>query len=207
MPPILNDMKTKIILGWITLLTAFQSHAALSFTGGTIDDGNPAGSTFQGSVSGAGGTITGVTVGLNLSGGYNGDLYAYLVSPDGTLVMLLNRPGTDAFGAPGSGLNVTLADAAATSIQTAAETAGVQFTGAYQAAGSLAGFNGGVADGTWTLFFADMSSGGGTSTLTGWSLDITAVPEPVNEALALGGVILVAAGLWRRCQRRQVERL
>ena len=39
-------------------------------------------------------------------------------------------------------------------------------------------------NGTWTLFFADVSAGGGQATLNGWSLDITTVPEPVNVALA-----------------------
>ena len=117
----------------------------------------------------------------------------YLVAPNGTLVVLLNRPGVttgNPFGYAGSGLNVTLSDAASGSIQTTAEAAGTAFTGTYQAAGSLASFNGGAADGTWALYFADESAGGGQATLSGWSLDITAVPEPVNVAL-----VIFAAGV------------
>jgi hypothetical protein len=151
-------------------------------------------------VSDVSGNITGLTVGLNMSGGYNGDLYAYLVAPNGTLVVLLNQPGTSVFGAPGSGFsNFYLNDAATDgNTQTANETAGVQFSGTYQAAGNLVDFNGGGANGTWTLYFADRSNGGGTSTLNGWSLDIEAVPEPVNLALGIFGLISGIVFLVRR---------
>ncbi len=51
----------------------------------TIPDGNPVGAAFVGSVSDltAGTTVGGLTVGWNTSGGYDGDLYAYLVAPNG----------------------------------------------------------------------------------------------------------------------------
>ena len=53
-------------------------------------------------------------------------------------------------------------------------------------------------NGVWTLFFADVSAGGGPATLNGWSLDITAVPEPVNVALAgFAGVMLTVVGVRR----------
>jgi subtilisin-like proprotein convertase family protein len=49
-------------------------------------------------------------------------------------------------------------------------------------------FNGLSANGTWKLFFADVESVSST-TLDSWSLEITAVPEPVTTALmVLGGV-------------------
>ena len=52
---------------------------------------------------------------------------------------------------------------------------------------------------SWTLFFADLSPGD-TSTLNTFSLDITAVPEPVNVALVIfGGLLAVwSAVRWRR---------
>jgi hypothetical protein len=57
------------------------------------------------------------------------------------------------------------------------------------------------------LFFADVSAGGGTSTLNGWSLDITAVPEPVNVALCIfAGVFLVVIVARSRPLRNQVQR-
>ena len=202
-------MKTLMIaVVQLMLLSLNTAQAALYsqtlFSGSTaIPDGNPVGVTFAGNFTAdpnVGDTVAGLTLHLNVSGGYNGDLYAYLVAPNGTSVTLLNRPGVtggNPFGYAGSGLNVTLSDAGATSIQTTAETAGAVFTGTYQAAGTLANFNGSVADGTWTLFFADMSAGGGQASLTGWSLDITAVPEPVNVALGLFVGLLVVNKLIR----------
>ncbi len=57
-------------------------------------------------------------------------------------------------------------------------------------------FGGMTANGTWTLFLADLSAGGGTSTLNSWGLDINvaAVPEPsvyriLAAMLLLGGFI------------------
>ena len=137
---------------------------------------------------------------LSISGGYNGNLYAYLVAPNGTMVLLLNQPGAtigNPFGYAGSGLNVTLSDTASGSIQTTPETAGSTFSGNYQAAGTLANFNGSVADGNWTLFFADETAGGGQAILNGWSLNITAVPEPANLALMIFGVGFIGSGTIR----------
>ena len=65
-------------------------------------------------------------------------------------------------------------------------------------------FNGlSSVSGNWTSFFADLSVGDGANvtTISGWSLDITAVPESVNVALGLFVAMLLAlAGLrwaWR----------
>ena len=151
----------------------------------------------------------GLTVDLSVSGGYNGNLYAYLVAPNGTLVMLLNQPGatiSNPFGYGGSGLNVTLSDTAAGSIQTTPETPGSVFSGTFQAAGTLGAVSGSAADGTWTLYFADVAAGGGQPILNGWSLNITAVPEPANLALIIFGVGMVGFGIIRyfRSSRKSV---
>ena len=184
-------------------LEIFNSGSAV----GTVPDGNPVGAAFVGSVSdlAAGTTVGGLTVGLNMSGGYNGDLYAYLVAPNGTLVVLLNQPGVsdaNVFGASGAGMNITLQDGDGTQGSIQNVTSSSVLSGTYNAANNLAGINGSVADGNWTLYFADLSSGGGTSTLNSWSLDITAVPEPVNMALTVFGVVLVGAGIARWCLRK-----
>jgi len=141
----------------------------------------------------------GITVTLNISGGYNGDLYAYLISPTGTRVVLLNQPGTDIFGADGAGMNITLQDGASTygSVQNAGNG---YLTGSYNAAGSLSAFGspaspGGYVNGTWELFFADLSSGGGTATLNSWT--VTAVPEPVPLALGVFLGLLLARTGWK----------
>ena len=142
-----------------------------------IPDGNPVGVTFHGnSVSDipGGSTVGGLTVDLNISGGYNGNLYAYLVAPNGTLVMLLNQPGVtggNPFGYAGSGLNVTLSDAAVgAASRTTAETAGSVVFGNLSGGGDAWRiFNGSAADGTWTLFFADHGVGRRAGDVNGWS--------------------------------------
>ena len=84
------------------------------------------------------------------------------------------------------------------------ETSGSILTGTYQARDSLSAFNGSAANGAWTLFFADLASGGGTAELTGWSLNLTVVPEPVELALGLFAAMLLAlAGLKRLCRPGQ----
>ena len=73
---------------------------------------------------------------------------------------------------------------------------------------TLAGFNGLNPNGDWTLYFRD-DSPGGFSTLNGFSLDISAVPEPVNAALgvfaALGLILAMGRALWRKRKQRAVS--
>ena len=196
------------------LLATVMNAGASLYPVGSIPDGSPVGVSFTGTYDGAaaGATVSSLTVNLSISGGYNGNLYGYLVAPNGTLVMLLNQPGhtdgsTFGFGYAGSGLNVTLTDAttiggnSVTSIQTTAETPGQLFSGTYNAAGTLGTFNNSSANGEWKLFFADMTAGGGQSQLTGWSLDITAVPEPVNVALGCFVAMLLSLSGVRRAWR------
>ncbi len=165
-----------------------------------IPNGNPVGVTFTENITSsdlpAGSVISGLTVGLDISDGYNGGLVAYLVAPNGTLVYLLNQPGvsgSNPFGYAGSGLNVTLADGSPNNIESTSETPGTAFSGTYSAAGSLSSVNGSPSDGDWTLFFANLSSGGANGELTSFTLDLTAVPEPVGLAL---GIFAGLAGLW-----------
>ena len=164
-----------------------------------IPNGNPVGVMFSENVSSAelpaGSVISGLTVGLNISGGYNGGLVAYIVAPNGALVSLLNQPGISSspFGYGGSGLNVMLSDGSVNNIQSTSETPGSQFTGTYSAAGNLSGVDGSVADGNWTLFFANLSSGGANGELNSFTLNFTAVPEPVGMGL---GIFAGLVGLW-----------
>ena len=187
----------------VLLFVEIMAHATLytqSFGGGTITDGNAVGQTFGGTFTAApsGYTVSSLTIDLNISGGYNGDLYAYLVAPDGTMIVLMNQPGVsvNGFGASGAGMNITLADGAFSSIQ--GVTSSSILSGTYNAAGALSGFNGSSADGTWELYFADLSNGGGTSTLDSWTLNITAVPEPMNVALAVFASTMLVFGFHRK---------
>ena len=143
------------------------------------------------------GTFTSLSVDLQLSGGWNGDLYAYLVHSSGFSV-LLDRVGTgvsgvSSFGYGDAGMNVNLA-ASGTSIHQYGgnSTFSATPTGSWQTdntSGSLASFLSTSPNGSWSLFVADLS-GGGVSTVQSWGLqmDIVAVPEVETwVAAALAG--------------------
>lgn len=217
----------------LTLLSAMlvsislSAPAALYNSGfannGYIPDGDETGWSDTRTVSGLDPTITSVSVTLNISGGYNGDIYAYL-SYNGSKLILLNRVGvgtglepTYSSGYSGAGFSgLVLQDGASVNIHNYGGGVG---SGTYLADGrdvdplsspatlngtSQATFSGTFAgmnpNGDWTLFFADVvSSGGVQSQVASWSLDIiTAVPEPANVALAVFGVLFVGAAAGRR---------
>ncbi len=176
-----------------------------------IPDNSPTGVAFAPGFSATGLRISDIAVSINVSGGWNGDLYAYLSHGSGYAV-LLNRVGTVNSGDEGygvSGFNVLLepvsthpgiADihnvANPSSLPLAYAADGrVSYTDATRSQ-TLDGFLGGDPNGTWTLFFADLSPGS-VSTLNGWSLDISTVPEPVNVALGWFGAVLVFFALAR----------
>ncbi len=172
--------------------------------GGIIPDGNPTGwSDSRNLVIPAVETITDVNVTLGLSGGWNGDLYAFLThtgSPSSAI--LLNRPGRTAansFGYADSMLTVTFDDTAANGDihlyqnVTGFATSTINSSG-WQPDGRmispltvvatdartalLSVFNGlDASSGSWTLFAADLSTGE-RSTIQSWGLSISTVPEP-----------------------------
>ncbi len=192
--------------------------------GATIPDGNPVGWMGQFNVTGASGQVSGVQVTLDITGGYNGDLYAYLVSPQGQRAVLLNRPGisgTNPFGYGDSGLAVTFDMAAAKDVHSYglsfALNSNGQVTGTWAADGRdidpqsdghtfdsapttgglnlLSGLAGADMNGAWTLFLADCAVGGGAATLQAVGMQISTVPEP-SIALQLVGSIFA----WRLCR-------
>ncbi|MEI6193070.1 MAG: hypothetical protein WCS42_01935 [Verrucomicrobiota bacterium] len=210
-------MKKQILIGLVLLGTLTAGRAALYYQGtgvgsGTymgavanpsIVDGNPAiviANTMT--LSGLGSSLSSFTVTLNLSGGYNNGLYAYLVH-GGTTVTLLNQPGyaVNGFGATGAGMNITLQDGSTDHGSIQSEISGSVLSGTYNAANSLSGFSG-DPNGAWSLYFSDTLAGGGDATLQGWSLNITAVPEPVNVALAIFGGVLGVWSVSRRWTKR-----
>ena len=65
----------------------------------------------------------------------------------------------------------------------------------------LSDFVGGDPNGTWTLFLADLSSGG-SARLDSWSLNFqTAIPEPAEVALAFG-LGLLGWAVWHHAGRK-----
>lgn len=173
-------------------------------------------------------SILGVSVTLHVqgsgSGGFNGDLYAYLTKGD-RIAILLNRPGRTTENPSGygdNGLNVRFEENAingdvhmyrlrlAGSHQIPLEF-GEPLTSVWEPDGrhvspeltldthprthSLDVFRGTDPNGEWTLFLADMEPGG-AATLVSWGLQITAVPEPRVTGIALVGAMLL--GIVRR---------
>jgi hypothetical protein len=157
-------------------------------------------------------TVDLITITLNTTGGWNGDLYAYLWH-NGTLSVMVNRPGRTTSLPDGSatgGMTLMLADAAATDLHMATGA----LSGSYQPDGrdiapslaldtsprtdSLADFIGSPASGDWRLFIADVANGG-QANLTSWSITLTGaqVPEPTSAAL----MAISLAAMTRRRRR------
>jgi hypothetical protein len=191
-----------------------------------IPDNDGSGVGYGISFSTPGLQIADVSVSFTISGGWNGDLYAYLSHDSSGTLILLNRAGTG-LGASGSTLhnygysgggfnNITLSDNGGsgsihsyggTTLNSAPTPNGSYTPDATGGATFYSTFHGqDLSSGNWTLFFADLS-GGSVATLTGWSLDITAVPEPVNVALGIFGGVLGVGGLCRtRLVRNRLHR-
>src|ERR1039457_2401051 len=199
-----SHMKRRIAIYFLALIMGWTAQGGIIYSSfadsGNIPDGNASGSAGTATASGFLPTISDISVKLNISGGYNGDLYAYL-SYGGVLVPLLNRVGVtgtsggDAFGYGETGFNVTLSSAGAPDVHFYGKyrphiNGSGHLTGTWQPAGraidpqsapssfdsasrvSFGSYNGLNPNGTWTLFLADLSAGG-QSQLLGWGTGIT----------------------------------
>ena len=166
-------MKTTFLVGFIALALCFQAEGGLypatATSPITIPAGDPYGissSMDLTSVSGLGSSISG----LILSVHFNDTASLLLGEINGTL-----RLG-DYTGAPHIDFNPTTFTTVGTgdylySLNT--EASGVHFTGSNP-------------HDNWTLFLSN-ASGANDNQLTGWSLNITAVPEPIDLALEIFG--------------------
>jgi subtilisin-like proprotein convertase family protein len=181
----------------------------------TIPDNNASGVAYSFNISaGEPLAITNMTVDLNIAGGWNGDLYAYLSHGSGFSV-LLNRIGSTSVNPGGSGvsgLNVEFSDSYLTDIHT---FTGNPLTGNFAPDGRnvnplttvntdpraalLGNFNGLDPNGNWTLFFADVSPLA-TSTIQSWSVNIgVTVPEPGSMSIL---ALAISLGVARRSMRQ-----
>ncbi|MEY2410374.1 MAG: hypothetical protein QOF48_3044, partial [Verrucomicrobiota bacterium] len=176
----------------------------------TIPDNNANGYASTKAVATQIGRVTDVNVRLNISGGYNGDLYAYLVHESGYSV-LLNRVGrraADPLGYSDTGFNLTIDDQASNGDVHAyrlqqfgnqtTPLAGA-LTNSWAPDGRstdpavvldtdartemLSSFNGLNPNGDWTLFIADLGVLD-TATLVSWSLDLCGLP-PIPPSITL----------------------
>jgi subtilisin-like proprotein convertase family protein len=180
--------------------TAFAARAGLVASwSGSQDIREDAGLAFQFSLTSSEHAITDLSVSLDLAGGYNGDLYAYLSHGSGFAVLLnrVGRTAADSDGYSTPGLAVTLVGRAAADVhnyQSLSPTYNVagQLLGTWGSDGrdviptaaldttprtaTLDAFKGLDPNGDWTLYFVDASDGG-VSTLNGWSVTVSTSSE------------------------------
>jgi len=217
----MQDMKARATSLYGLLLAPILGTATASEfvreVGQLIPDNDPTGIVSVLDVSGSGLDLSKVTVSLELTGGFNGDLYAELRHDSGFSV-LLNRVGRtegQSFGYLDSGLSVIFDDDAPNGdIHLYQETLeGAPLTGLWQPDGrtslpsatvssdprtaSLANFVGVNPNGTWTLTIAD-HDGGGEATLVRWGIRITQVPELSSQAMAAIGALILLRVFARR---------
>ena len=60
-----------------------------------------------------------------------------------------------------------------------------------------------TANGNWTLFFVDVTSSDEHSTITGYSISVEVVPEPVTVAMGTFAAILAGLKLISLMRRKQ----
>src|SRR6266478_535051 len=103
-------MKLPVKLLLVGLLTGLQAQAQVfqQTVNTDIPDGNPTGLSSTIEVSGLASQLENITVSLDISGGFNGDLYAYVSHGTSGFAVLLNRVGKtagDPFGYSDAGFN------------------------------------------------------------------------------------------------------
>lgn len=213
---------------WLTAGAAVITES-MSFTPNTgIPDGSVVGISHTISFPATIATISGVSLDLNVAGGFTGDLYAYLQHDTG-IAVLLNRTGRSgnlgaaSLGYLDGGFDITLQDAAGNGdihgYRNTSNPGGGTLTGVWQPDGravspltvdgsearnaTLSVFTGLASEGDWTLFLADLS-GGGLSVLQEWTLNVTgvAVPEPATWA-GFSAVGLLGLAAFRGYRRRR----
>lgn len=186
--------------------TVVQTYS--STPGAVVPDNNLSGLVDTIDVSTAMTSVDKVTVTIETTGGWAGDIYAYL-HYDGVTSILLNRPARTLAapaGSSASSMTITLDDSAVSDIH--GVTVGADpITGTFQPDGrnvdpltvtdasprttNLGDFIGADPTGVWSLFIADVSAGD-EATLVSWSISLTGdvVPEPSIAILGALGLLL-----------------
>ncbi len=210
-----------ILFAALTLTLTGAAHAATitetftNTTGSVIPDGDLSGLVQSINPSTTISTIDSITVTLNSTGGWNGDLYAYLWH-GGEISVLINRIGRTALNPAGSasgGMSVIFDLTAGTDIHSAPVGFGSSIIGNFQPDGRnihpndafdttlptawLDVFIGDAAAGEYRLYFADVASGD-EATLVNWSITLTgtAIPEP--STAVLGALAVLGLSMRRR---------
>jgi extracellular elastinolytic metalloproteinase len=110
------------------------------------------------------GTVGNLSLRINLSHTFIGDLDTYLISPSGTRVLLFSRQGSTS-----NGFNGTLSMTAANSVTGWPTSSTTQITGDWRPQGDFSAFNGQNLSGTWRIEVTDQA-GGDFGSLDSWAL-------------------------------------
>ena len=164
--------------------TTTSASPALAIPDATASTNAPSRVTTNLFVSTAQARVTSVSVNLNISHSYMGDVGITLISPHGIRVPLLQNLG--GLNASGAGVNLTLSDSATSYIQNNSNTTGV-LTGTYKPESPLAAAVNEFGAGTWQLEARDYAAGG-TGTINSWSLTIS-YADPSVTTFSSGGFI------------------
>ena len=192
-----------LLVGWGSVAQTNETHSFTNLNR-SVPDGNYAGLSDAHSVSSTVANVTALRVKLKVAGEFNGDLYGYLrhVGAGTTnFCVLVNRVGRTASNPNGyddAGIDMTLDDAAVNgnihNYRTVTNLpSGTPLVGIWHPDGrkvnpatvldssavttTLGSFTGTDASGEWTLFLADLESGG-TNLLVGWELQISGQTRP-----------------------------
>ncbi len=157
--------------GGVTVPVSFSTGVAAAIAPATV---NPNGTTTPSvlmspivvpadfPIQGDNGTVSGITLTLNITYPVDPNLVAYLLSPDGTQINLFTNVGAGTNTANFS--TTTFSDTASTSI----DKAGAPFFGTFLPEAPFANLVGEVSQGTWQLVIENEGSFSGS--LTSWSL-------------------------------------
>jgi len=215
----ISNLKSSAVIATALFAACFAngqvfSTNVLTTVNTAIPDGNFSGLASTATISTLPGAITSVTLTLDITGGFNGDLYAYLAGPVGGFSVLVNRTGVtsgDPAGYADTGFNITFANGSpnvhfyqlnspgfdsgsgqllgtwAPDGRNIDPASSPSAFGSASTGADLSTFVGHAANGNWTFFIADMS-GGGQSTLVNWGMTVVTTPEPQTWMMITGGV-------------------
>ncbi len=110
------------------------------------------------------GTVGNLSLRINLTHTFIGDLDTYLISPTGTRVLLFGQRGSTS-----AGFNGTLSMSAADSVTNWPTNTTTPITGDWRPEGDLTAFNGQTLSGTWRIEVTDQA-GGDFGSLNSWAL-------------------------------------
>ena len=208
-------MAMLLLLGGLPLKAQITETNSFTNLNEAIPDGNASGLHDVRAISSAIPHLSSVRLRLRVTGEFNGDLYGYVRHIRGgatNFCVLLNRPGRTAANPAGyadAGLDVVFDDAAVAGDIHRYKTntippAGTPLTGTWQPDGrrvdpevvldttartaTLSSFTNADGSGEWTLFLADLASGG-TNMLVNWELQLTGIATPAVSWPIPGNIV------------------